>query len=714
MREIVEARETALAELESDPISLAKPAKKQPKALAGAKLDHWRCYIDDEKIIWAILDRKNESANTLSGPVFREFEQILSIVEKMQPEALVFRSAKKSGFIMGAEISEFVDITEDARVKETLEEALVIMDRLEALRFPTIAAIHGFCLGGGLEFVLACKYRICTDDALFGFPEVLLGLHPGLAGTWRTLKLADPDKGVEMMLSGRMLYAKQAKSMGIVDAVTPERHINEAIRWAIDGKLKVRREQTMKAKAMNLGPARSLIAMQMEKKVAKKARRDHYPAPYEMIELWREHGGDLKAMRKAETQSFARLMTGDVSKNLMRTFFLREDLKENGKGVDHDIRHVHIIGAGVMGGDIAAWSALRGFKVTLQDMKPELIALAMKRAQKLFKRKLRRPGDATAAMDRLIPDLTGDGARKADLIIEAVTEKPEIKQIVYKQCEERMKPGTILATNTSSILLETLASGLKAPKNFVGIHFFNPVAKMPLVEVVTHDGLDKKTLSSTLSWVNAINKLPLPVKSSPGFLVNRALTPYMIEAFIAYDEGIKPEEIDAAAEAFGMPMGPIELADRVGLDVALHAAKVLKDDLGKSFPNIPDWFERKVAGGSLGKKSGKGIYEFDEKGRPKKQGVEGHTSTELQDRLILPLLNACISCLDKGVVETTDLCDGGMIFGTGFAPFRGGPMNYIKRRGVDDILESMERLTRKHGDRFLPDEGWEKIAQSAE
>ncbi|MEM7425648.1 MAG: 3-hydroxyacyl-CoA dehydrogenase NAD-binding domain-containing protein [Pseudomonadota bacterium] len=710
MRKIVKAREAALKELETEPLTLGTPAKTQPKALEDLKLKHWRVFIDDDKLIWAILDRKGESANTLSQPVFREFETMLAVLEKMQPNGLVFRSAKSGSFIVGAEINEFTQMTVDAEVRQMLGEALGVLDRLEALSYPTIAAIHGHCLGGGLEFVLACKYRICTDTSRFGFPEVLLGLHPGLAGTWRTFKLADPDKAMEMMLTGRSLYAKQARNMGIVDAVTEERHMGEAIRWAIQGKLKTRREQTAKAKLMNFSPSRPLIAMQMEKQVKKRAKQKHYPAPYAMIDLWREHGSDLADMRKAETESFARLMTGDTSKNLVRAFQLREALKEHGKGVDHGIKHVHVIGAGVMGGDIAAWSALNGFRVTLQDMKPELIAPAMKRAAKLFKRRLRRPGDATAAMDRLIPDLTGHGAGKADLIIEAVTEKPEIKQLVYGQCEERMKPGAILATNTSSILLETLAEGLKNPENFVGIHFFNPVVKMPLVEVVTHEGLSGRALQRTFSWVNAIDKLPMPVKSAPGFLVNRALTPYMMEAFIAYDEGIKPEEIDAAAEEFGMPMGPIELADQVGLDVALHVAKVLKSDLGDAFPAIPAWFERKVNSGNLGKKSGKGIYQFDKKGNPQKESVEGLPTQELQDRLILPLLNACVACLSKGVVKNEELTDAGMIFGTGFAPFRGGPLNYIRRRGADDIVETLERLARTHGDRFRPDAGWERFS----
>ncbi|MGI9482807.1 MAG: 3-hydroxyacyl-CoA dehydrogenase NAD-binding domain-containing protein, partial [Hyphomicrobiales bacterium] len=650
------------------------------------------------------------SANTLSGPVMEELDAMLTAFEALQPKALVLRSAKKSGFIMGAEISEFTSMVESAKVKEVLKKGLALLDRLEAFPAPTIAAIHGFCLGGGLEVALACNYRIVTDDARIGFPEVQLGLHPGLAGTWRTLRMVDPDKGMEMMLTGRALYANQAKRMGLVDAVTQERHMAEAIKWARIGKLKVDHNLSTKGVAMNLGPARTLIASQMEKEAAKKANRDHYPAPYAMIDLWRRHGGEIDEMRQAETESFARLITGETSQNLVRVFFLREGLKAAAKGKKAGIRHVHVIGAGVMGGDIAAYAALNGYRVTLQDMKPELIAPAMKRARKLFEKRLRRPGDARAAMDRLVPDLKGDGIAKADLIIEAVTEKPDVKQMVYAQCEARMKRTAILATNTSSILLEKLAAELKNPKRFCGIHFFNPVAKMPLVEIVTHEGLDKRALNRVTAWINETGKLPLQVKSAPGFLVNRALTPYMMEAFIAYGEGIAPEVIDAAATDFGMPMGPIELADQVGLDVALHVAKVMKKDLGAGFPDVPKWFEDKVASGDIGRKSGNGIYRYDEKSKPQKKPVEQRPDANLQDRLILPLLNACVACLSEGLVATKDQIDGGIIFGTGFAPFRGGPMHYIEKRGAGEITAALTDLQKEHGPRFKPHKGWKGLS----
>ena len=709
MREPLETRAIALEALTSDPLTIAAAAKSQPKELSSLKLENWHAYLDSDGCAWVIADRKGSSANTLSTPVLKELDVILGGLEAISPKAVIFRSAKKSGFIMGAEISEFTNMVESTAVKAVLDRGLALLDRIEKLPAPTIAAIHGYCLGGGLELALACNYRIITDDARLGFPEVQLGLHPGLGGTWRTLRMVDPDVGIEMMLTGRSLYARQAKKMGLVDTVTQERHMASAIEWARKGKLKTDHTLSTKGVAMNLGPARPLIAGQMEKQTAKKARREHYPAPYAMIDLWRQHGGDWKEMRRAESESFARLITSETSQNLVRVFFLREELKAAAKGKDAKIKHVHVIGAGVMGGDIAAWSALSGYRVTLQDMKPEFIAPAMKRAQKLFTRKLRAPGEARAAMDRLIPDLAGDGIAKADLIIEAVTEKPEIKQLVYSQCEARMKRSAILATNTSSLLLETLAAGLKAPKRFCGIHFFNPVAKMPLVELVSHEGLDKQTLNRATKWIAEIGKLPLQVKSAPGFLVNRALTPYLMEAFIAYGEGVKPEVIDAAAEDFGMPMGPIELADRVGLDVALHAAASMKKQIGGTFPQIPDWFKKKVAAGDIGRKSGKGIYAYDENGKVQKEETDERADDGLQDRLILPMLNACVACLADGIVESAELTDGGIIFGTGFAPFRGGPMHYIEKRGANEIHSKLEALAEQYGPRFKPHKGWKTL-----
>ena len=706
MKQISEPRLAALAELTVADMAMPDAADKQPKGISTYK--HWRLVMDKDDILWLLIDKNGESANTLSEAVLRELNNVLDEAKALKPKALVLRSAKTSGFVAGAEISEFVAMTDENEVRKQLNDALTIFDKLENFPAPTIALLHKYCLGGGLELALACKYRIATPDTKLGFPEVLLGLHPGLAGVWRSLRIMDPVNAMTMMLTGKNLIAKKAKRQGLVDLVAEERHFADAVRAAASGKLKKTDAKGTKGTVLNFGPARSLVASQMEKQTASKAKKKHYPAPFSLIDIWREHGDDVVAMRKAETDSFVKLMVGDTSKNLVRAFFLREKLKNYAKGTTHNIKHVHVIGAGVMGGDIAAWSALRGFTVTLQDREIKYIAPAIKRANELFKKRIYTEGERRAANDRLMPDVKGDGIAKADLIIEVVPENPEIKASVYKDCEARMKPGAILATNTSSILLETLTKTLQDPKRFCGIHFFNPVAKMPLVEIITHKKLDDKVTKRVLGFLAAIDKLPLPVKSAPGFLVNRALTPYMVEAFLAYAKGVKPELIDKVMEDFGMPMGPIELADTVGLDVGLHVAKVLKRDLKRETPDAPDWLEKLVEKGDLGKKTGQGIYKWVN-GKPKKEKTDDKPPVGLADRLVLPLLNAVADCMAEGLIEDTEAADAGMIFGTGFAPFTGGPINYAQNRGIDDIVTKLKALEEKYGARFAVSKGWKML-----
>ncbi len=669
---------------------------------------HWRLVTDGD-VLWAIIDKQGASANTLSKGVLEDLDRLLDIAAKRAPKALVIRSGKQSGFIAGAEIGEFVGQTDEAAIRAMIDSGLAVFDKLAHFPAPTIALIHGFCLGGGLELALCCRYRIATDDARLGFPEVMLGLHPGLAGTWRSLAVMKPIDAMTAMLTGKTLIARKAKSQGLVDAVTEERHFAEAVRWAIRGDVKKADAKGPIGRAMNFSPLRGIIAARMERETAAKARRDHYPAPFALIDLWKAHGDDASALRPAETRSFAHLLTGETSQNLVRCFFLREKLKGYAKGATHDMTHVHVIGAGVMGGDIAAWAALRGFRVTLEDREMKFIAPAIGRAGELFQRRLYTPKDRQSAFDRLMPDVEGSGLARADLVIEVVPENPDIKHQVYARAEKAMKKDAILASNTSSIELEDLAKGLKRPERFCGIHFFNPVAQMPLVEMVTHEGLDDKVASRALSFIDALDKLPLPVKSAPGFLVNRALTPYMMEAFLAFAEGIKPEVIDATMEAFGMPMGPIELADQVGLDVGLHVAHVLKAEVkDRALPDVPSWFEDLVKRGSLGKKSGKGVYVWKD-GKPQKAEGEARPDKALEDRLVLSLLNAMADCMAAGLVEDADAADAAMIFGTGFAPFRGGPLNYARKVGIATVVERLEALEKAHGPRFAPSKGWKTL-----
>ena len=675
-----------------------------PEPVAGP-YRNFKLTRDDDGIAWLLFDREGTSANTLSEDVLVEFETVIAGLEQDRPAGIVIRSAKPSGFIAGADVNEFRGVSDPREVETRMARAHSVVDRLEAFKIPTVAVIHGFCLGGGLEVALACNTRIAIDNARFGFPEVMLGLHPGLGGTARFTHLVSPLEAMTMMLTGKTIDARKAKSLGLVDAVTQERHVRNAVKDAIFGRLRPHK-QGLLAKAMNFGPVRGLLASRMRGEAAKTAPKDHYPAPYALVDLWEKHGGDRKAMLAAEKTSFANLMVTPTAQNLIRVFFLREQMKKLADGRS-TVKHVHVIGAGAMGGDIAAWCAHQGLRVTLADMKAEPIAGAIKRASDLFGKIIRKTTDRRDALDRLIPDMNGEGARNADLIIEAVPEKLDLKQKVYAGLEPVMKPGAILATNTSSIPLQDLRTTLKNPGHLLGLHFFNPVSRLQLVEVVSHDAVDPQALATALKFVGAIDRLPLPVKSSPGFLVNRALMPYMLEAMVMLDEKVDKATIDGAAEKFGMPMGPIELADQVGLDICLAVGDMLRSKFGEAaLPPAPDWLRDKVKNGELGRKTGKGFYEWKD-GKAVKMPSPVQPTDEMIDRLILPMSNVCVACLREGIVDNADVVDGAMIFGTGYAPFRGGPLNYARTRGGASIMVALKALEAKFGDRFKPDAGWD-------
>jgi 3-hydroxyacyl-CoA dehydrogenase/enoyl-CoA hydratase/3-hydroxybutyryl-CoA epimerase len=680
-----------------------------PKPDASGPYRNFKLTRDADGIAWLLFDREGAGANTLSADVILELDTVLAALENQRPSGLVIRSAKPSGFIAGADVNEFRGATDPRQVETAIGRAHAVIDRLEALKVPSVAVIHGFCLGGGLEVALACQSRIAIDGARFGFPEVMLGLHPGLGGTARFTELVNPMQAMTLMLTGKTIDARKAKSLGLVDAVAQERHVRNAIKDAVFGRLKRARPGPLNA-ILNWGPVRGFLGSRMRSEAEKAAPHEHYPAPYALIDLWEKHGGDKAAMLAAEKTSFANLMVTPTAQNLIRVFFLRDQMKKLA-GSGNTISHVHVIGAGAMGGDIAAWCANQDMRVTLADMKPEPIAGAMKRAADLFGKIIHKRTDVRDALDRLIPDLDGEGVRNADLIIEAVPEKLELKQKVYAGLEPKMKAGAILATNTSSIPLQDLRTTLAKPERLLGLHFFNPVSRLQLVEVVSHDGTDPDMLKQALAFVGAIDRLPLPVKSSPGFLVNRALTPYMLEAMVMLDERIDKSVIDAAAEKFGMPMGPIELADQVGLDICLDVGDMLRSKFGDALPPTPAWLREKVAKGELGRKTGKGFYLWKD-GKADKSVGAPHTTQptqEMTDRLMLPMSNVCVACLREGIVDNADVVDGAMIFGTGYAPFRGGPLNYARTRGPDNVVTALRALVAKFGDRFAPDAGWENF-----
>lgn len=638
---------------------------------------HWQLNRDADDIAWLTLDCAEQSVNTLSSGVLEDLERQLDTLKENPPNALIFEGAKESGFAAGADVNEFRGISDPADAENLIREVHALFQRIEDLPYPVVCAIHGLCLGGGLELALACHYRVATYDAKLGFPEVMLGIFPGFGGSVRSTRLLKATDAMTMMLTSRNASGKRAYGIGLVDKLTDSREgLKQAARLAALGRVSSRGGGFM-SKLMNWGPVRGFLSGQMTKRTRARVRKAHYPAPFALIDHYRQFGGDRAAMFDNEARAVGQLIAGDTAQNLVRVFFLQERMKSLGKKADFNAKRLHVIGAGVMGGDIAAWATLRGLHVTLQDREMKYVEPALQRAKELFRKKLKDDQKVAEAMDRLKADINGDGVPDADVVIEAIFENLEAKQELYKKIEPKMAEHAVLATNTSSIMLEKLATVLERPQRLIGLHFFNPVAKMPLVEVIHGNETEAEMLERGASFVRQISRMPLPVKSAPGFLVNRALTPYMLEAMVMYQEGIQKELIDEAAVSFGMPMGPVELADTVGLDIGLNVGKVLAEAFGGE---VPPKLVEMVEAGNKGKKTGQGFYTWSE-GKPQKAPVSGEVTEELQQRLLRPLFDTCVECLREDIVEDADLLDGGMIFGTGFAPFRGGPMKYLQDNG---------------------------------
>jgi len=669
----------------------------------------WRTERDADGVEFWIFDTPDARVNVLSKAALKELEGLIAAAEAAPPKGIIIRSGKEKGFIAGADVNEFLQMNASIDVvREHIHWTQSVFDRLERLPCKTVSAIDGFCLGGGLEMALACDYRVAVDEphTRIGLPEVRLGIHPGYGGAARLPGRVGHLAAMDMMLSGRALSARAAKRIGLVDQAVPLRQLLRTAKTMVTQAPAARAPVWWQRLAGN-ALLRPLVGLSLRKTVAKRVRKEHYPAPYALIDLWQRDAGNRARTLSGEADSVAELLAGDTSKNLLRVFFLQERLKAQGRGSGFKAGHVHVIGAGVMGGDIAAWCALRGLAVTLQDQSPERIAPAIGRARSLFVKKLKLPRLAQAAMDRLIPDVRGLGVPKADVVIEAIFENLEAKQALLKGIEPRLKPSALMATNTSSIPLEEIAEALDEPQRLVGLHFFNPVAKMQLVEIVRSRFNTDETIANATCFTRQIDRLPLPVKSSPGFLVNRILMPYLIEAVRLEEEGVQAEAIDRAALEFGMPMGPIELADVVGLDVCLSVAEILSKAMGTK---VPDRLRSMVAAGTLGHKSGHGFYRYRKgKAIKGKYDKDMFVPDDLCDRLMLSMLNEAVACLREGVVDDADLLDAGIIFGTGFAPFRGGPMHHIRQSGVSALRARLDALSETYGERFGADQGWSEL-----
>jgi 3-hydroxyacyl-CoA dehydrogenase/enoyl-CoA hydratase/3-hydroxybutyryl-CoA epimerase len=676
-------------------------------------LRHCRLETDAEGIAWLTLDKADASANSLGSEMMQEADQVLRQLEASPPRGVVIRSGKRSGFVAGADINEFTTLQDVAQAERLVKAGQSVIDRFEALPCPTVAAIEGFALGGGLELALACTYRVAVgnDRLTLGFPEVLLGIHPGFGGTVRSVRLIGASAALDLMLTGRNVRGAKALAMGLVDRLVDSADALDGAARDMIRRRPAPRRAPLAQRLLSWAPVRSFIAKKARAGVARKARREHYPSPYAIIDLWERHGAKGRAAYEAEAASIAHLFLTPTSRNLVRVFFLQDGLKAQRVAGAKTPQRVHVVGAGVMGGDIAAWCALRGLEVTLQDRADEYIRPAMERAAALFEKRIKDPAKRAEAAARLKPDLAGDGVATADVVIEAIVENAEAKRALYARLEPQLAPGAVIATNTSSIRLEELAPALADPGRLVGLHFFNPVAQMPLIEIVQGATTAAGSMGTAIALARRLDKLPLPCRSAPGFLVNRVLSAYMQEAMLAGREGVPLATIDAAAVDFGMAMGPVELSDVVGLDICRHVGAIVSGALGRSAPDTRELDER-IKAGKLGKKSGEGFYLWrDGKAVKDIAGAAGSVAPppDLQDRLMLALANEAVACLREGVVEDADKIDAGMIFGAGYPPFRGGPLKAARDRGVAECVRRLEELAGRYGPRFTPDPGWDAL-----
>jgi 3-hydroxyacyl-CoA dehydrogenase/enoyl-CoA hydratase/3-hydroxybutyryl-CoA epimerase len=666
----------------------------------------WALVTDADGIAWLSFDKPGTSTNVLSRETLVELDTHLQALRQKPPRGLVIRSAKTSGFIAGADVKEFIQLKSADQAYELVRAAQRILDGIESLPCPSVAIIHGFALGGGLELALACRYRVGVkgDKFSIGLPEVMLGIHPGFGGTVRAVRRAGVTTAMEMMLTGKTLRPDKALRAGLIDRLVFPADAEATAREIILKQPKQRQPRFMD-RMLTWPLMRGVARKKMLAQVRAKARPEHYPSPYAIIELWYTHAARGEAAYEAEARSIANLMVGDTSRNLVRVFMLQERMKGLGGKSAAPIQRVHVVGAGVMGGDIAAWCAQRGLNVTLQDREMKFIEPAMKRAREAFEKRLRDTTKAGELMARMTPDVAGDGVPGADVILEAIFENADAKHELFARVEPRMKSSAILATNTSSIMLEQLDDKLPDPGKLVGVHFFNPVSQLPLVEIVRGETSSEDSIQKAIAFTRRIDKLPLPCKSSPGFLVNRVLVPYLYEAMFALQDGVSLEVIDEAALRYGMPMGPVELADVVGLDVCKHVGDIVSGALNKQKPDTSK-LEALLAAKKLGRKSGEGFYAWKDGKAVKKPGPMADPPPDLEDRLILALANECAAVLREGIVADADLIDAGCIFGSGFAPFRGGPLTYARARGVDGVVARLQELSEKYGPRFKPDSGW--------
>lgn len=636
---------------------------------------HWTFTIDEQNIGWLELDVKNSSVNILRREVLSEWGEVMTHISRQTPLAgLCFLSDKDRGFVYGADIPEFDDLKSEADVYALIELADAVLSAVEALPFPTVCGIDGVAVGGGLEIALAFDRIVVTGgrQTRLGFPEINLGLMPGFGGTGRALRRIRAQQVLDLVLSGRLLGAEEAASWGLVDKVIDEAGTGAChLRAALVASLNTPSASDYPQTDADVDAA----VTQAEQTLLPRYRRDAMPAPFLICEHFRASKADWRALIKTERLRFSEMLLGEASHHLRRVFMLNDMVRKSARG-DSGIRNVHVIGAGTMGGDIAAVAALFGFSVTLTDLDHNMITTAIERARKLFERRLKTREKTETALSRLKADTDGRGVEEADIIIEAVAERLDVKKAVFRSVEAAAPEGAILATNTSSIMIEDIASVLQTPGRLIGLHFFNPVPVLPLVEVISGQQSETDITARAMRFAGEMKKMPVKVKSVKGFLVNRSLLPYLFRAIELLAAGTEPDKMDQALTRFGMPMGPVELCDQIGLDVCFDVGRVL----GMS-DTVVQLLEDKLSAGKRGRKTGAGFYVWDDKKAVRARADYPQDELDqLVAELLTPMIENCRSAVEQGIVDTADEADIGCILGIGFPPYRGGPLGWADYR----------------------------------
>lgn len=680
--------------------------------------------ITPDQICVLTFDRSGSSANVFDRAALEELDSDLDFIAGSPTlKGVVLASAKNSIFVAGADLHALASASSD-ELHRLIELGQSVFNRLASLHIPTVAAIHGACVGGGCEIALACDYRIATPDRVtkIGLPETQLGILPAWGGSTRLPRLIGLPKALDVILGGKTLAAKQALRCGMVDDLAPrERLVEFACRKILDeGPNLRRRRHPLRLLATNNALVANLISLRVQSQLLKKTR-GHYPALFKALEIVRKGvSRSVEESLKLERDAILELAPTEECRNLIRVFFMQEHAKKLGYLVENagdrskPVVRAAVIGAGIMGAGIAHWLSSRGIQVVLRDINTEQVAKGMAGIARLYDEGVKRRAltrlEARAGFDRVCPAATEVPLTNADFVIEAAVEKMPLKKTIFAGLGSQSGPDTILATNTSALSVSGIADSVAAPERVVGIHFFNPVHRMQLVEVVIGRKTSPEIVERALRFVQQIGKLPVLVKDSPGFLVNRILMPYLIEAGHLFEAGASIEDLDEAMLDFGMPMGPLRLIDEVGVDVAHHVADTLAESL-KERLRTPRVLSEMLAAGLLGRKTDRGFYLYNAKDPEPNSGValfqQGDSARplareELARRMTLLMVNEAALCLEEEIVAEPGDVDFAMIMGTGFAPFRGGPLRYADSLGVAKVVDDLKRLAERDAVRFQP------------